>query len=144
MPQSCFPAALPAFYEVQYNITQVNQLQDFAHLQSPWQQQAWMLRFQRFTTDDAKRMANTVPCRLLIASCNSSCCIHIGHAAVKAHLHMPVGEQVLHERTVSACHAGVVNGKPERQQVLQRIVQAALRLRLQHLAAGRGLLRTCN
>ena len=60
---------------------------------------------------------------------------------VRACLHVPVGKQVLHERAVGARHAGVVDGEPKGQQVLQRVVQAALRLRLQHLAAGRGLLR---
>ncbi len=58
-----------------------------------------------------------------------------------ARLHMPVREQVLHERAVGARHARVVHGKAEGQQVLERAVQAALRLGLQHLAARRRLLR---
>ena len=58
------------------------------------------------------------------------------------HLHMAVGEQVLHHGAVRALHAGVVDCEAEGQQLLQRGVLRRVRLLLQDDLGRRGVLRT--
>lgn len=64
-------------------------------------------------------------------------------AATAAHLDVPVGKEVLHQGSIGARHAGMVDAKPIGQQLTKVGILHALRLSLQGMAekrAGRGVI----